>query len=45
MGLGKAIDFFTSHNITVAIPLNDTQGYDLVVDIKGELKRVQVKNR
>lgn len=43
MGLGKAIDFFTSYGVTVSIPLNDTQGYDLIVDINNELKRVQVK--
>lgn len=43
MGLGKAIEFFTSHGVTVALPLNDTQGYDLIVDISGNLKRVQVK--
>ena len=43
MGLGKAIEFFTSYGLTVSIPLNDTQGYDLVVDINNELKRVQVK--
>lgn len=24
MGLGKAIDFFTSYGLTVSIPLNDT---------------------
>jgi hypothetical protein len=27
----------------VSIPLNDTQGYDLVVDIDGKLNKVQVK--
>jgi hypothetical protein len=43
MGLGKAIQFFTSHGVTVSIPLNDTQGYDLIVDINGNLNRVQVK--
>lgn len=43
MGLGKAIEFFTSHGVTVALPLNDTQGYDLIVDIHGKLSRVQVK--
>jgi hypothetical protein len=29
--------------MTVCIPLNDTQPYDLVVDFNGELKKVQVK--
>lgn len=43
IGLGKAIDYFTSYQITVSIPLNDTQKYDLVADINGELKRISVK--
>ena len=43
IGLGKAIEYFTSHSIAVCIPLNDTQKYDLVVDIDGQLARVSVK--
>lgn len=43
MGLGKAIEYFTSHQIPVSLPLNDTQKYDLIVDIDGSLKRVSVK--
>lgn len=42
-GLGTAIMFFTSISFTVLLPLNDTQKYDLVVDMHGELKRIQVK--
>ena len=42
IGLGKAIEYFTSNNITVAIPLNDTQKYDLIVDFNGKLQRVSV---
>jgi hypothetical protein len=42
-GLGKAIEYFTSHSIPVCIPLNDTQKYDLVVDMDGKLARVSVK--
>lgn len=42
-GLGAAIAYFTSHKIPVCLPLNDTQKYDLVVDMDGELKRVSVK--
>ena len=30
MGLSKAIDYFTSHQIPIAIPMNDTQKYDLI---------------
>lgn len=42
-GLGKAIEYFTSHSIPVSIPLNDTQKYDLVIDQNGQMKRVSVK--
>ena len=42
LGLGAAIAYYTSKCITVALPLNDTQGYDLIIDDNG-LKRVQVK--
>ena len=43
MGLSKAIDYFTSHQITIALPMNDTQKYDLIVDFNGKLQRVSVK--
>lgn len=43
LGLGKAIQYFTSHNITLAIPLNDTQPYDLIADFNGKLQRISVK--
>lgn len=44
IGLSKAIDYFTSHGYTVSIPLNDTQKYDLVVEIENKnLARVSVK--
>ena len=38
-----AIGYFGSQGYTVSIPLNDTQDYDLIVEINGELKKVQVK--
>ncbi len=41
--LGIAISYFTSQGYTVSIPLNDTQDYDLIVDIQNKLYRVQVK--
>lgn len=44
LGLGKAINYFTSHNYCVALPLNDTQKYDLIVDINNHLFRVSVKS-
>ena len=43
IGLGKAIEYFTSNQMTVSVPLNDTQKYDLAVEIDGKLSRVQVK--
>ena len=43
MGFGKAIEYFTSHGVTVALPLNDTQKYDLIADFNGGLQRVSVK--
>ncbi len=43
LGLGKAIDYFTSCSIPVAIPLNDTQKYDLIADFNGKLQRISVK--
>lgn len=43
LGLGKAIEYFVSHNIPVSIPLNDTQPYDLIADFDGKLQKVQVK--
>mgnify|MGYP000879073074 CR=1 FL=1 len=42
-GLAMAIGYFGANGMTVSIPLNDTQNYDLVVDYKGSLKKVQVK--
>ena len=33
LGLGKAIEYFTSQSIPVAIPLNDTQKYDIIADL------------
>jgi hypothetical protein len=44
IGLGAAIDWFTRHGYFVAIPLNDSQPWDLVVESEGGvLSRVQVK--
>ena len=41
--LGMAIAYFTNHNYTVSIPLNDTQDYDLIVEKNGILSKIQVK--
>ena len=43
VGLGHAIAHFTKNGIVVALPLNDSQPYDLIIDLNGELKKVQVK--
>ena len=44
IGLGAAIDWFTRNDYFVAIPLSDSQPWDLVVeDREGVLSRVQVK--
>lgn len=42
--LGVAIAYFSSMGMTVSIPLNDTQDYDLIIDESGTLKKVQVKS-
>ena len=43
LGLGRAIAYYTANCIPVLLPLNDTQKYDLAIDLDGKLKRVQVK--
>ena len=44
IGLGAAIDWFTRNDYFVAVPLNDSQPWDLIVeDANGVLSRVQVK--
>jgi hypothetical protein len=42
VGLGLAIGYFTRKGYVVSLPLNDNQGYDLIID-DGQLNRVQVK--
>lgn len=43
VGLGRAIAYYTANCITVLLPLNDTQKYDLVIEKDGKLQRVSVK--
>ena len=43
IGLGQAIAYFTSSGYIVSLPLNDSQDYDLIVDMNGTLNRVDVK--
>lgn len=42
-GLAMAIAYFGANGYTASVPLNDTQDYDLVVDMGGGLKKIQVK--
>ncbi len=44
MGVGLAIGYFCSIGCVVSIPINDNQKYDLLVEIDGVIKRVQVKS-
>jgi hypothetical protein len=43
LGLTKAIDYFNTNGYNIAIPLNDTQPYDLIVEKDGVLSRISVK--
>jgi len=43
VGVGIAIGWFVQHGYTVCLPLTDSQDYDIVVEIDGVLKKVQVK--
>lgn len=43
IGLGAAIAYYTSKGLSISLPLNDTQKYDLIVDEDGKLSRVSVK--
>jgi hypothetical protein len=45
IGLGRAIEYFTSKCIAISLPLNDTQSYDLIADFNGGLQRIQVKEK
>lgn len=42
IGVGRAIDYFTSLGYVVSIPLTDSQDYDIIVD-DGNIQRIQVK--
>ena len=42
-GMGAAIAYFTFSGSVVALPLTDSQPYDLITEIDGDLKRIQIK--
>jgi hypothetical protein len=44
LGLSYAIAFLTKKGYNVSVPLVDNQSYDLVCEIGGQLKKVQVKS-
>lgn len=43
VGLGVAIAWFVQNDYRVAIPLTDSQDYDLVIEINGAFSSVQVR--
>lgn len=43
MAVSQAIATFTKLGYDVSIPLTESASYDLVVDVGGELKKVQIK--
>lgn len=43
VGFGVAVGWFAEKGHTVCLPLTDSQDFDLVVEMDGELKKVQVK--
>lgn len=44
IALGQAIAYFTGEMYTVSVPLNDSQPYDLIVDMGGILYKVDCKS-
>lgn len=43
VGLGQAIGYYTSIGVPVLLPLNDTQKYDIAIDVDDKLYRVSIK--
>lgn len=43
-GVAAAIDYFTSIECPVLVPLFETQRYDLVVEIDGQLNKIECKH-
>ena len=43
IAFGECIRYLTNKGYIISIPLNDAQDYDLIVDINGELKTIQIK--
>lgn len=43
IGVAMAIAYFTLQGCPVSIPMGDNTRYDLIVEIRGQLKKVQCK--
>lgn len=43
IGIAHAMLYFSKQGYVVSVPMNDSQDYDLVVDIENTLHKVQVK--
>ncbi len=43
IGIGKAIEYYMSQGYSVFIPVSDKERYDLLVDTRVEILRVEVK--
>ena len=43
IAVGRAIQYYSSKNYTVLIPIGDKNSYDLVIDTEQGLKKVQCK--
>lgn len=43
IALAKAISTFTEYGYDVSLPITESAAYDLIVDLEGNLYRVQVK--
>lgn len=42
-GLGQAIAYFTKNNYGIALPLTDSEDWDLIASKDGKLLKLQVK--
>ncbi len=43
IAVGQAISFYLKNNYEVCLPIGDKRHYDLIIEKKGKIKRVQVK--
>lgn len=43
VGLAFAIAYYSKEGWTISIPITDSQGYDLIIEDRGHIQRVQVK--